>query len=179
MISSRKTALFSILLATGVVYCMTLVTPLGVQHAIDIITSRRNTSHLMWIAPMCVVAVVIESALSMWRQVRVINLWSYLERRISRHTFMHLMRMRVDGVRLGAGDILNRFQQVTKIREFSLYRLPQTVFDVGGAVVSVIAIFHYDVTAGITILFASLFHACSVTGPRSSSAKDRLSLRIQ
>ncbi|WP_081074708.1 peptidase domain-containing ABC transporter [Burkholderia cepacia] len=159
VIFSKKTALFSILLATGVVYCMTLVIPLGVQHAIDIITSRRNTSHLMWIAPMCVVAVMIESVLSMWRQVRVINLGSYLERRISRHIFMHLMRMRVDGIRLGVGDILNRFQQVTKIREFSLYRLPQTVFDVGGAVVSVIAIFHYDVTAGIAILFASLF-AC-------------------
>ncbi|WP_318828476.1 peptidase domain-containing ABC transporter [Burkholderia cepacia] len=158
-IFSRKTVLFSILFATGIGYCMALVIPLGVQHAIDIITSRRNIDNLMWIAPLCVLAVLIESGLSMWRQVQVIDLGSYLERRISRHIFMHLMRMRFDGVRLGVGDILNRFQQVTKIREFSLFRLPQTVFDLGGAVVSIIAIFHYDATAGVSILFLSLF-AC-------------------
>lgn len=156
-IFSRKTTLFSILLATGVVYCMALVIPLGVQRAIDIFTSRHNTDNLIWIAPLCVLAVLIESGLSMWRQVQVIDLGSYLERRISRHIFMHLMRMRVDGIRLSVGDILNRFQQITKIREFSLYRLPQTVFDLGGAVVSIVAIFHYDVTAGIAVLFLSLF----------------------
>jgi ABC-type bacteriocin/lantibiotic exporter with double-glycine peptidase domain len=146
----RRKDMVLVVLATALIYAMGLIIPLCTQRAIDSILSHWEKIHLTILASTAVMAVIMEAVLSRWRQVLVINLGAYFEKRISKYVFLQFMRMRTDAEQLGGGDIINRFQQTSKIRDFILYHLPQFLFDFGAALLALGVMCYYDAVIGIT-----------------------------
>ena len=147
----RKWHLATVSLLTVAVYAAGLVLPIFTQRAVDIIAAGVASLELVWLATGALVAIILEAVLTSLRESLVIRLCSFLDRRISRLAFLHLMRMRVDLGRFAPGDVLNRFQQGDKVPMFTLQMVPQVVFDVGNAVVSMLLMFYYDAVIGLVM----------------------------
>jgi ABC-type bacteriocin/lantibiotic exporter with double-glycine peptidase domain len=152
MLLLRRGQVVSILAMTGVVYAAGLVFPISTQKAVDAIVAGRADWVLAGLALTAVFAVGIEVAVSSWRQKLLIRLVAFIDRRVSRKVFAHLMRARTDRAGFRSGDVLNHFQQATKIRDFVLYHLPHVAFDAGGAMVALSVMFYYDPLIGTTVL---------------------------
>jgi ABC-type bacteriocin/lantibiotic exporter with double-glycine peptidase domain len=152
MLLLRRGQVVSILAMTGMVYAAGLVFPISTQKAVDAIVAGRADWVLAGLALTAVFAVGIEVAVSSWRQKLLIRLVAFIDRRVSRKVFAHLMRARTDRAGFRSGDVLNHFQQATKIRDFVLYHLPHVAFDAGGAMVALSVMFYYDPLIGTTVL---------------------------
>jgi ABC-type bacteriocin/lantibiotic exporter with double-glycine peptidase domain len=147
----RKWHLATAFLLTIAVYAAGLVLPIFTQRAVDIIAAGTANLELIWLGAGALVAMILEAVLTSLRERLVIRLCTFLDRRISRMAFLHLMRMRVDLGRFAAGDVLSRFQQGNKVPMFTLQLVPQVVFDVGNAVVSMLLMFYYDAVIGLVM----------------------------
>jgi ABC-type bacteriocin/lantibiotic exporter with double-glycine peptidase domain len=152
MLSLRRGQVAAILAMTGIVYAAGLAFPISTQKAVDAIVAGRADWALAGLALAAVVALGIDAAVSSWRQKLVIRLVAFIDRRVSRKVFAHVMRARIDAADFRSGDVLNHFQQATKIRDFVLYHLPHVIFDAGGAIVALGLILYYDVVVGISLL---------------------------
>jgi ABC-type bacteriocin/lantibiotic exporter with double-glycine peptidase domain len=152
----RKWELVAVFLLTVAVYAAGLVLPICTQRAVDMIANGTAGRQLVWLGTGATAAVGIEAALTSLRQSLVMRLINFLDRRISRKAFLHLMRMRIDLGVFPAGDVLNRFQQADKIPQFVLELVPRVVFDTGNAVVSLLLMLYYDAVIGLTMLVAAV-----------------------
>jgi ABC-type bacteriocin/lantibiotic exporter with double-glycine peptidase domain len=152
MLLLRRGQVALILSMTGVVYAAGLVFPISTQKAVDAIVAGRADWVLAGLALTAIVAVGLEAAVSSWRQKVVIRLVAFIDRRVSRKVFAHLLRARIDGADFRSGDVLNHFQQATKVRDFVLYHLPHVTFDAGGAIVALGVMFYYDPFIGAILL---------------------------
>ena len=141
-----------VLLITGAVYAVSLVFPISTQKAVDAIIAGKVGVELAALALAALLSIALEAALTSWRQKLVIELGTFLDRRISRRAFAHLMRLRIDVASFRSGDALNHFKQAEKIRDFVLYEVPRALFDFGGALVSLAMCFYYDVVVGFALL---------------------------
>jgi subfamily B ATP-binding cassette protein HlyB/CyaB len=148
----RKWQLGAVFILTVAVYAAGLVLPVFTQRAVDMIAAGVASPLLVWLAAGALAAIAVEAVLTSWRQRLVLGLGRYLDRRIARKSFLHVMRMRVDLGVVPAGDVLNRFQQADKISSFVLQLVPQVTFDAGNAVVSLLVMFYYDVVIGAVAL---------------------------
>jgi ATP-binding cassette subfamily B protein len=152
----RKWQLATVLALTMAVYTAGLVFPLCTQQAIDLIAAGTVGVQLVWLGAAAVVAIAIEAMLTSLRQKLVIRLTSFLNSRISRKAFLHLMRRRIDLGRTPAGEALNRFEQADKISAFVMQLAPHLIFEVGGAIVSLLLMLYYDLVIGIVTLLAAV-----------------------
>jgi ABC-type bacteriocin/lantibiotic exporter with double-glycine peptidase domain len=155
----RKWQLVSTFALTIAVYAAGLVLPICTQRAVDLIAAGQAGSPLIGLGMAAIVAIGVEASLISVREKVVIRLTGFLERRISRRAFLHLMRRRIDLGVTQAGEVLNRFQQAGKIPAFLLRLVPRVVFDAGNAVVSLLVMFYYDVAIGLAILATALVSA--------------------
>ncbi len=137
----RRRQAATIIILTGISYAASLVVPISAQKAVDSIIAQRAGLDLAALAVLALGAIALEASVFRWQRSLVVDLGAFLDRRISRRAFTHLMRVRTDGVQFKSGDAINHFQQVTKIREFALRDIPAITFDAGGAIVSLALIF--------------------------------------
>ena len=144
-----------VLIMTGAVYAVSLVFPVATQKAVDHIVAGRAGLELALLGTAALASITLEAALSYWRQRRVIELSTFLDRRISRRAFAHLLRLRIDGADFRSGDAINHFKQAEKIRDFVLFEIPRALFDFGGALVALSMCFYYDVAVGIALLLSA------------------------
>lgn len=151
MLSLRRSQAAAILTMTGIVYAAGLVFPISTQKAVDAIVAGRADWALIGLALTAVVALGVEAAVSSWRQKLVIRLVAFIDRRMSRKVFAHVMRARIDGADFRSGDVLNHFQQATKIRDFVLNHLPNVIFDAGSAAVALALMLYYDIVVGLCL----------------------------
>ncbi len=147
----RKQALI-LLALTGAGYAVTLVFPIAVQTAVDAIVAKRADLRLGGIAFLAIASIGVEVAITSRRQSLLVDLGLFLSRRFSRRAFAHLMRVRIDGSEFRSGEVLNHFQQASKIQDFALHNFPDLVFDGGGAVVALALAFYYDVVVASAFL---------------------------
>ncbi len=153
----RKQALI-LLALTGAGYAVTLVFPITVQTAVDAIVAKRADLRLGGIAFLAIASIGVEVAITSRRQTLLVDLGLFLSRRFSRRAFAHLMRARIDGSDVRSGEVLNHFQQASKIENFGLHNFPDLIFDGGGAAVSLALAFYYDVVvASVFLVTAALF----------------------
>jgi ABC-type bacteriocin/lantibiotic exporter with double-glycine peptidase domain len=155
----RKWQLVSVFALTLTVYVAGLVLPICTQRAVDLIAAGSAGLPLAGLAMAAIVAIAAEAFLMSTRERVVINLTAFLERRISRRAFLHLMRRRIDLGVTQAGEILNRFQQAGRIPTFLLRLVPRVVFDAGNALVSLLLMFYYDAVIGFVVLITALVSA--------------------
>ena len=80
----RRWQTLTVLLITGAVYAVSLVFPVSTQKAVDTIIAGRVGLDLAVLALAAVLSIALEAALSSWRQKLVIELGTFLDRRISR-----------------------------------------------------------------------------------------------
>ncbi|MBR1226002.1 hypothetical protein JQ600_13840 [Bradyrhizobium sp. AUGA SZCCT0176] len=97
MLLLRRGQVASILTMTGVVYATGLVFPISTQKAVDAIVAGRADWALAGLALTAIAAVGLEASIASWRQKLVIRLVVFIDRRVSRKVFAHLMRARIDG----------------------------------------------------------------------------------
>ena len=158
----RRWQALSILLMTGAVYAVSLVFPVSTQMAVDAIVSRRAGPELAVLTAAALLSIALEAVLFHWRQKRVIDLGSFLDRRISRRAFAHLLRVRIDGPGFRSGDAMNHFKQAEKIREFVLFEVPRALFDFGGALVALAMCIYYDIAVGLALVLSGPILALAV-----------------
>ncbi len=152
----RKWHLAAVIVLTTAVYAAALAFPLCTQQAVDLIAAGAVDVRLLWLGAATVAAIGTEAALTSLRQKLVIRLTNFLDRRISRKAFLHLMRRRIDLGPAPAGEAINRFQQADKISAFVMQQAPHVVFDVGGAAVSLLLMMYYDAIIGAVTLAVAL-----------------------
>jgi ATP-binding cassette subfamily B protein len=151
----RRWQLAAVLALTLGDYAAGLVFPLCTQQAVDLIGAGAVGLPLLWLGTAAVAAVGVEAALTSLRRKLEIRVTTFLDRRISRKAFLHLMRRRVDLAPMPAGEAINRFEQVDKISSFVMLQVPHLVFDVGGAAVSLMLMLYYDVMIGAVTVAAA------------------------
>lgn len=137
---------------TAVGYGAGLVFPVATQTAVDAIVAKRADLELAGLALLAVAAIGVEAVVAYWRRRLVVRLGAFLDRRISRRAFAHLMRIRIDGAEFRSGEAINHFQQATKIQDFVLHHVPHLVFDGGGALVALALAFYYDRVVGTMLI---------------------------
>jgi ABC-type bacteriocin/lantibiotic exporter with double-glycine peptidase domain len=155
----RKWQLVAVFALTVTVYGAGLVLPICTQRAVDLIAAGSAGWPLVGLGMAAIVAITVEASLISVREKVTIRLTAFLERRISRRAFLHLMRRRIDLGLTQAGEVLNRFQQAGKIPTFLLRLVPRVVFDTGNALVSLLLMFYYDTLIGLVVLVAALVSA--------------------
>jgi ATP-binding cassette subfamily B protein len=155
----RKWHLAAVLALTLADYAAGLVFPLCTQQAVDLIAAGVVGMQLVWLAAAAVASIGVEAALTSLRQKLVIRVTNFIDRRLARKAFLHLMRRRIDLGPTPAGEALNRFQQADKISSFVMSQVPHLVFDVGGAAVSLMLMLYYDAVIGAVTVAAAA--ACS------------------
>ncbi len=151
----RRWQAVSMLAMTGVIYAVSLVFPVSTQKAVDTIIAGRAGLELAAFALAALLSIALEAALSYWRQRLVIELGTFLDRRISRRAFAHLLRLRIDGAGFRSGDAMNHFKQAEKIRDFVLFEIPRALFDFGGALVALAMCFYYDLFVGLSLVLTA------------------------
>ncbi|WP_162560707.1 peptidase domain-containing ABC transporter [Methylobacterium durans] len=151
----RRGQMIRLLMVVAAGYGAGLVFPIATQRIVDAIVAGRADLPLAGLALLAMAAITAEVALFSRRQTLVIGLGTFLDRRISRRVFAHLLRVRLDGARFRSGEIINHFQHVTKIRDFVLHQVPNAVIDAGGAVVALGLVLHYDAAVAITLVAAA------------------------
>ena len=144
-----------VLIMTGAVYAVSLVFPVATQKAVDHIVAGRAGIELAVLAAAALISIALEAALYFWRQRLVIELGTFLDRRISRRAFAHLLRLRIDGAGFSSGEAMNHFKQAEKIRDFVLFEIPRALFDFGGALVALAMCFYYDFAVGLALVLTA------------------------
>ena len=155
----RRWQLVAVIGLTACVYVASLALPVGTQMAIDSITRGRADLSLAVLFLALAASVVIETLASKRRQRLIIQLGGFLDRRISRAAFVQLMRMRIDTTERRAGDLITRFREAGKIRDFIFQTAPRFVFDVGFAFVSLLVMLYYDLVVGTLVGVVTCFCA--------------------
>lgn len=150
----RRGSVLAIAGMTATIYVAGLGFPIATQLIVDTIVSRGADPALILFGAAALLAIAMEAFVTHRRQKLVIDLGGFLDRRIARHVFAHLMRVRVDGAGFRAGETLNHFQQAVKIRDFTLFQVPSAVFDAGAAIVSLALAFYYDLVVGLALVIA-------------------------
>lgn len=151
----RRRQVVRLLLAIAASYGVGLVFPVATQRIVDAIVAGRADLPLLGLAVLAILSIGAEVLLTAFRGRLIIALAVFLDRRMSRRVFAHLLRVRIDGAGFKSGDVLNHFQQITKIRDFVLHQVPNTVIDAGGALVAFGLVFHYDVVVGTVLVLAA------------------------
>ncbi|MEL6063696.1 MULTISPECIES: peptidase domain-containing ABC transporter [unclassified Methylobacterium] len=150
----RRGKAIRLILAIAAGYGAGLVFPIATQRIVDAVVAGRVDLYLFGLGVLAVLSIGLEVALFSLRQILIIDLAVFLDRRISHRVFIHLMRVRIDETAFQSGQVLNHFQQITKIRDFILFQLPNTVIDAGGALVSLGLVLAYDPIVGFALLAA-------------------------
>lgn len=148
----RRKAAFAIIMLSVAGYAMGLVFPVCTQKAVDAIVAGAANAQLGALGIVALVSIALEAAFSYWRQQRIIELGTFLDRRISRRAFAHLLRLRIDTTGFSSGEATNHFKQAEKVRDFMLQEVPNVVLNTGGALVALAMSFYYDVWAGIALV---------------------------
>ncbi|EIZ82190.1 MULTISPECIES: peptidase domain-containing ABC transporter [Methylobacterium] len=151
----RRGQVARLLLAIAAGYGVGLVFPVATQRIVDAIVAGRADLPLLGLAMLALLSIGAEVALTAFRGRLIIDLAVHLDRRMSRRVFAHLLRVRIDGANFKSGEVLNHFQQVTKIRDFVLHQIPNSVIDAGGALVAFGLVFYYDLAVGLALAAAA------------------------
>ena len=151
----RRGEVIRLLLAITAGYGTSLVFPIATQRIVDAIVAGEAGLPVLGLAGLAIAAIAAEVAVSSHRKALTDGLATFLERRMSRVVFAHLLRVRIDGARFHSGEVLNHFQQITKISNFIMHQGPNTVIDAGGALVALALVLHYDVAVGIALVAAA------------------------
>jgi ABC-type bacteriocin/lantibiotic exporter with double-glycine peptidase domain len=164
LLRRRQTTI--LLTMTGALYAVGLVFPVSTQKAVDsIVAGHAEAAGLIGLAVAVLAASAIEAVLTRYRQTLVIDLATFIDRRIARLAFAHLMRTRVDGASFRTGETLNRFQQARKIQTFVISDVPNAVFELGSLVISTLVMFYYDIFVGVLVVVCAPLIVMAVRKP--------------
>lgn len=145
-----------IVLSTTVIYAVGLAIPICTQRAIDAITTAGSYDRLEILLGIAFLSTVIEGLALATRQMLLGRAVQHLENRMSFYIFLHFMRIRVEKNRMSVGDVLSRFDQIVKIRNFSLFQIPRMIFDVGGSIFALAAMYYYSFIIPTAVLIIAI-----------------------
>ncbi len=146
-------------------YGTALVLPISAQKALDVIVAGQAVGWLIGLVLVVAASILAESALSYYRQTLTIELATFIDRRMARRVFAYLLRLKTRFGELPSGETINHFQQVTKIRDFVIFHLPNIVFEVGSASVSLLVMFYYDFGIACGFLVIALLSMAAIRKP--------------
>lgn len=140
---------------TLLVYGLSLGLPVFLQLALDKAVPARDLPLLLLLLAGAGAAVLADAFAQNLRQKTIIELGSFFERRFSLKNFAHLLSRRPRAAET-RGEILARFQEASKLRNFILEAAPQALFEIGGALAALALAFWYSWIVGLLLLVASL-----------------------
>ncbi len=158
-IAMRRRTMAYVLALTALNYLSGLALPIVAQHAIDRASQKNLSIDLAWLTIAAAAGIVLEAVSASRRRTLVAELSTFIDRRLSRSAFFHIVRRRADSRTLAPGQLTNRLQQLDRLRTFVVEQVPQTIFDVGAAAISISLMFCYDPIIALAVLVFAVISA--------------------
>ena len=167
-LSLHRLSMYTILILTLLIYLCGAAIPLCTQHAIDRIIRGDGYDVFIWLACIAVFSIIADIGLSNIRHNRIVSLGTLLDRRLSKRVLIHLLKSKLSDRRLNLGDILTSIQKTGRIRNFILQTVPQLLFDIGSALVSLLLLAYYDISIAFTVAVITFTAAWALNSRRSA-----------
>ncbi|MET4278896.1 ABC-type bacteriocin/lantibiotic exporter with double-glycine peptidase domain [Bradyrhizobium sp. F1.2.2] len=169
IVAVRKRALLYVLLLMIAEYLIALVPPIATQKAIDGANSR-TTIDLAWLLIIAGLAFFGQTVCGAKRHSLVAKLCTFVDRRLSRSAFCQMIRRRADGRDYAPGHLQYCLQQLDALRHFVVQGVPEFVFGLGAAAISLVVMLYYDQVIAVVVLVFAVVSA-EFSRRRSKHAK--------
>ena len=161
-IAGLKRSLISVLLLSLLLQGFAVVSPLFLQTVVDDVLLRNDANLLLAMALGFGFLLMIESGVSVLRQVVLLNLSSRLNIQMAANVFRHLIRLPLDYFqKRHLGDVLSRFASLDNIRQMLTSGLVAAMVDGAMATVMLVVMLIYDVRLTFVVL-GTVFLYCVV-----------------
>lgn len=163
----KRTSVFLIFALSLATVLLSLVSPIVSQKLVDeIVSSNAGTSTIIW-AALAVISLLLSGYLSNLDDAVVNKLTVFLNIRLSKKIYVHLMKVKHNSLQEQSGKIVNLLNQYQSISTFLLSVVPSVIFNIIGALAALIASLYYDYV--VTIIAISYAFIISRYIAKSSS----------
>lgn len=161
-VASKRRSVFLLLLLNLLVYLVGIAFPVLTQKAVDAITSSPDPTVPIFLLVAALLALAGEYGLSIWRQRYLIEIGTFVDRQLANNFYLSVLTQRHDQKSGENTNITNTFQQLRPIRNFILSFVPRIVFEVGGALASLVVIAVYSLPIAVAVLLVTGFFAMAM-----------------
>lgn len=156
LLKAKRFKIGVVAICTAIIYITSFIYPLALQKGIDAVLAE-DSRRFYWMVSLSISASLTEIVFSYWRLTTVTNIGTYLELLLCGKLMKTILNRAYTQKQLSPGNILNATNRISYIKEFSLYTAPQTILEVGQAIISFAIIFHFSpilaiITAGMITL---------------------------
>lgn len=161
-VSGMKRSLVQVLLLSLLLQLFAVVTPFYIQTVVDDVILRSDESLLLVLAMGFGLLLLIQTGTNALRQWVILFISSRLNMQMAANLFRHLIRLPMSYFSTRhMGDVVSRFGSLNKVRELLTTGLVAAVVDGVMALITLIAMFFYDVkltllVLGVVVLYAAL-----------------------
>ncbi|MBF0362041.1 MAG: peptidase domain-containing ABC transporter [Oligoflexia bacterium] len=157
--SGIKTVILEILLLSGILQLIALISPFYMQLVLDEGVALQDRNILLFLAICFLFIMFLEVAIETIRSLITIHIGNKLSFQMSVHLFRHLSRLPLEFFhRRHIGDINTRFAALGTIREIVLSGLVTIIIDGGMAITTLILMFVYSPLMAIISIVAVLLY---------------------
>ncbi|WP_078083285.1 peptidase domain-containing ABC transporter [Microbulbifer mangrovi] len=161
-VSGLKRSLVQVLLLSLLLQLFAVVTPFYMQTVVDDVILRSDESLLLVLAMGFGLLLLIQTGTNALRQWVILFISSRLNIQMAANLFRHLIRLPMSYFSTRhMGDVVSRFGSLSKVRELLTTGLIAAVVDGVMALITLIAMFFYDLkltllVLGVVLLYAAL-----------------------
>lgn len=158
-ITGLKRSLISIFVLSLLLQFFALAMPFYLQTVIDDVIQRSDSNLLLVLAIGFGLLMVINTATSLLRDLVLLNFSSLMNVQMAANVFRHLIRLPMDYFsKRHMGDVVSRFGSLETVRELFTTKLIAAVIDGLLAVLTLVAMFVYNVKLAIVVVFISAIY---------------------
>ena len=152
-IGGLKRSLALVLVLSLLLQVFSVTSPLFMQIAIDEVILRNDIDLLTALAFGFGLLLLVEIGTTVLRQIAILHLSSKLSIQITSNVFFHLIRLPVDYFnKRHIGDIVNRFESLSIIRELLTTGLVTAIIDGVMAIITLTVMFMYDMKLTLIVI---------------------------
>ncbi|WP_232053717.1 peptidase domain-containing ABC transporter [Microbulbifer sp. GL-2] len=159
-ISGLKRSLSQVLILSLLLQLFAVVAPFYVQTVVDDVILRGDDSLLLVLAIGFGLLLVIQAGTSVLREWVILHISSRLNVQMAANLFRHLIRLPMSYFSTRhMGDVVSRFGSLNKVRELLTTGLVSAVVDGIMAMITLAAMFFYDIRLTLIVLLAVFLYA--------------------
>ncbi|MFA0813690.1 peptidase domain-containing ABC transporter [Microbulbifer epialgicus] len=159
-ISGLKRSLIQVLLLSQLLQLFAVVTPFYMQTVVDDVILRGDDNLLLVLAIGFGLLLVIQTGTNALREWVILHISSRLNMQMAANLFRHLIRLPMSYFSTRhMGDVVSRFGSLSKVRELLTTGLVAAVVDGIMALITLAAMFLYDVWLTLIVLLVAILYA--------------------
>lgn len=128
---------------TAIIYITSFTFPLTLQRGIDAALAEDSNKFYLMVS-LSIGASLTEVIFSNWRLITITNIGTCLELLLCGRLMKTILSRAYSQKQLSPGNILNATNRISYVKEFALHTAPQTILEVGQAIISFVIIIHFS-----------------------------------